>query len=73
MTTGYRSVIGTMWSIPDDAAPIVAEEVYKTLLADGQPSSEHAARALHAAVKVLRSRPEGESLYSWVPFVHFGA
>lgn len=68
---GYRSVIGTMWSIPDEVAPIVAANVYKYLLDGGQPDSERAARALHEGVKELRRSGE-YSFYSWVPFVHYG-
>lgn len=67
----YRSVIGTMWSIPDAAAPIVAAEVYKNLLA-GEPNSKEAAQALHEGVKDLRKKLGQGSFYSWVPFVHYG-
>lgn len=70
---GYRGVIGTMWSIPDEAAPIVASSVYKSLLSDGEPNSERAAYALHDAVKELRrSEAFEKSFYAWAPFVHFG-
>lgn len=70
---GYRGVIGTMWSIPDEVAPIVASSVYRALLSDGEPNSERAAYALHEAVKELRkSEAFGKSFYAWAPFVHFG-
>ena len=68
---GYRSVIGTMWPIPDAAAPIVADKVYQHLLSGGEPNSERAAYALHEGVKELRKSSE-RSFYSWVPFVHYG-
>ena len=68
---GYRGVIGTMWSIPDAAAPIVAAKVYEHLLSKGQPNSKWAAQALHEGVKELRK--SGRYSYnSWVPFVHYG-
>lgn len=68
---GYRSVIGTMWSIPDAAAPIVAAKVYENLFSGGEPDSEQSAQALHEGLKELRKSGQ-HSFYSWVPFVHYG-
>ena len=70
LLAGYRSVVGTMWSIQDDIAPSVADEVYAQLLEDGKPNSAKAAQALHTAVHGLRER--GCSFASWVPFIHMG-
>lgn len=68
---GYRSLIGTMWAIPDATAPLVAEKVYKKLFDGGIPDSGRAARALHGAVKEIR-RESPSGFYSWIPFVHYG-
>ena len=68
--TGCRSVIATMWSIKDDDAPQVAEDVYSRMLKGGQPNSKEAARALHEAIKRLRD--SGAGFLSWVPFIHIG-
>jgi len=70
LLAGYRSVVGTMWSIQDNAAPSIADEVYAQILGDGQPNSARAAQALQAAVRGLRER--GHSFASWVPFIHMG-
>ena len=69
---GYRGVIGTMWSITDEAAPIVASGVYKSLLDGSEANSERAAYALHEAIQVLRKSSTLEMFYAWAPFVHFG-
>jgi len=70
LLAGYRSVIGTMWSIKDDVAPSIGNEVYGQLLKDGTPNSAKAAQALHTAVRGLRER--GCPFGSWIPFIHMG-
>jgi len=67
---GYRSVIATMWSIKDEDAPKVAEDVYKKILKDGKPNRKDAAHALHDAVQRLRE--SGAEFMAWVPFIHLG-
>jgi len=67
---GYRGVIATMWSIKDNDAPQVAEDVYKRILKDGKPNRKDAAHALHDAVKRLRESETG--FMAWVPFIHLG-
>jgi len=67
---GYRGVIATMWSIKDDDAPQVAEDVYKIILKDGKPNRKQAAHALHYAVKRLKD--SGAGFMAWVPFIHLG-
>jgi len=67
---GYRGVIATMWSIKDEDAPQVAEDVYKRILKDGKPNRKDAAHALHDAVKRLRE--SGAGFMAWVPFIHLG-
>jgi CHAT domain-containing protein len=70
LIAGYRSVVATMWSVGDNDAPHVAEDVYGHLRDSGLDTSE-TARALDLAVERLRKRP-GVSVMSWVPFIHIG-
>jgi CHAT domain-containing protein len=73
LSAGYHGVIGTMWSIDDDNAPKVADNVYAHLLKEQNPDSTQAALALHEAVKKLRNESRGEtSFISWVPYIHVG-
>ena len=71
LLSGCRGVIATMWSIQDDDAPKVAEDVYRRILKDGQPNRKGAALALHEATKRLR-KEAGADFISWVPFIHIG-
>jgi CHAT domain-containing protein len=68
--TGYRHVIGTMWSVHDQTAAEVAEAVYTLLTPGGVFDPGRAARALHQAVRGLRE--SGRPLSDWVPFTHTG-
>jgi hypothetical protein len=70
LLAGYRGIIATMWSIKDDDAPLVADEVYARLFMDRQPDHTQAAYALHHAVQQLRQ--QNASFASWVPFIHVG-
>ena len=79
LVTGYRGVVGTMWSISDREAPEVAEDFYRELLARSRdvggkkrPDGEQAAFALHFAVQKLRKRVGDSNFLLWVPYVHFG-
>lgn len=69
--TGYRQVIGTLWSVDDRLAVVVAESVYRRLIAGGRFGPGGAARALHLAIRPLRAgyatRPS-----LWVPYTHTG-
>ena len=67
---GCKGVIATMWSISDNDAPTVAEDVYRHMLKDGKPNRKEAAYALHEAVKRLRD--SGADFMAWVPFIHIG-
>ncbi|KAI0032992.1 CHAT domain-containing protein [Vararia minispora EC-137] len=74
LAVGYKAVIGTMWSIGDQDAPLVADEFYRRLKegylrADGRRS---AAYALHEAVKALKDKVGESDFIRWVPYVHFG-
>jgi CHAT domain-containing protein len=72
LIAGYGSVVGTMWSIQDDDAPIVAEKFYKCLLEEAGGDSRRAAYALHDAVAHLREVRGEDNFASWVPFIHLG-
>ncbi|MEU5869062.1 CHAT domain-containing protein [Nonomuraea sp. NPDC047529] len=69
--TGYRQVIGTLWSVYDDLAADVAEAVYADLTASGRFEPGRAAHALHRAVHGLRDA-RGLPPSAWTPFVHLG-
>jgi CHAT domain-containing protein len=68
--TGYRHVIGTLWSIRDRTAAAVTEAVYTDLTSSGTFEPGRAATALHIAVRRLRDA--GRPLSQWVPFTHTG-
>ncbi|QRV95071.1 CHAT domain protein [Ceratobasidium sp. AG-Ba] len=72
LMAGYPSVIGTMWSIRDEDAPLVADTVYSTMLEDGKMDHTRSARALHKAVKVLQERADENEIWRWAPFIHIG-
>jgi CHAT domain-containing protein len=67
---GYKGVIASMWSINDNDAPYVADEVYAYLFQEQAPEYTRAAHALHHAVQKLRTR--NVPFVSWVPFIHIG-
>lgn len=69
--TGFRHVIGTLWSVYDDTAAEITEAVYAYLTSTGQFDPSRAARALHAAVRRIRDTrklPPSD----WTPFTHTG-
>lgn len=73
LSVGYRSVIGTMWSIPDDSGPIISRKFYEIM--QQQVTARKPLRpayALHEAIKTLRHEIEEDEFMKWVPFVHFG-
>jgi CHAT domain-containing protein len=70
LLSGCRGVIATTWSIRDDDAPRIAQEVYSRMFKDGKPDRKEAAYALHEAVRLLRV--SGADCVSWVPFVYIG-
>jgi CHAT domain-containing protein len=74
LLAGYRGVIATMWSIKDNDAPKIAEDVYAHLFKEFQPDATEAAYALHIAVQKLCGDPKNKkSFFDWVPFIHIGA
>lgn len=68
---GYGGVVGTMWSISDKLAPVVAKDVYGQLFRNGTPPDYRgAARALQDAIGRLRD--SDASFVEWLPFIHVG-
>ncbi|MFD7701751.1 CHAT domain-containing protein [Streptomyces caelestis] len=66
---GYRQVIGSLWTVEDRMAPLLAREVYRRL---GAPDAPDAAHALHRAIAALREHDRyGEPLF-WASVVHSG-
>jgi CHAT domain-containing protein len=80
LAAGYRSVIGTMWSVFDEHGPDLAAFFYEKFLEDttnGGPrvlDGSRAARALHDATKRLWENLSGStySFLEWVPYIHIG-
>jgi tetratricopeptide (TPR) repeat protein len=66
---GFRSVVGTMWEMYDSDAPELAKDFYNAIIKmGGRP--DHAAAALHKALKRFRRRGGPER---WAMFIHVGA
>jgi CHAT domain-containing protein len=73
LNVGYKSVIGTMWSIGDSQATKVAGKFYEAMkkqLADGKELRP--AYALHDAIRNLRESDGVFEFLRWIPFIHFG-
>ncbi|TFK18344.1 mucin-like protein 1 [Coprinopsis marcescibilis] len=73
MFAGFKGVVGTMWSISDVDAPVVADAFYKHMFRNGTerpPDVTEAAYALHLAVQNVREG--GAPFWNWVSYVHFG-
>jgi CHAT domain-containing protein len=78
LSTEYSAVIGTMWFISDQIAPLVADDVYRcpkqgVEQTEGQGGGRlNTAYALHEAVKRLREEVGETNFLRWAPFAHFG-
>jgi CHAT domain-containing protein len=76
LAAGYRSVVGTMWSVFDKHCPDIAlEDFYMNLLEDTEEpkiDGSRAARALHAATQQLQEKvfDTPYSFLAWVPYTH---
>jgi CHAT domain-containing protein len=69
--SGFRSVIGTMWSVDDDVVVHVVSAFYDNLVdGSGRLNCTWATEALHKAVKSSRKRI---SLEQQIVFIHIGA
>ncbi|KAG0700577.1 CHAT domain-containing protein [Suillus ampliporus] len=68
--SGFRSVIGSMWSVDDEVARQVVSAFYDNLVdGSGRLDCKQAAIALHKAVKLLRKKIP---LEQQIVFVHIG-
>jgi CHAT domain-containing protein len=69
---GFKSVIGTMWSMGDVDGPIVAKTVYDELFAGDCDMLDFdiVPYALDTAVRTLRA--QGLEPSRWAPYIHFG-
>ena len=73
--SGFRSVVGTMWSMADIDGQVLARHFYASVFSErwqGVPYYERTAEALRDAVQELR-RKTNMSTERWVNFVHYGA
>lgn len=71
---GFRSVVGTLWTMADADGPELAQRFYGCMMYDRQERGVDAgssARALHVAVRGLREA--GVPVERWSTFVHIGA
>lgn len=67
---GFRSVIGTMWSVDDEVVGKIASAFYEGLVDDsGRLDCTRAARALHQAMKKLRGDIPFDQQ---IVFIHIG-
>ncbi|EUC55398.1 aromatic di-alanine and TPR containing protein, partial [Rhizoctonia solani AG-3 Rhs1AP] len=73
LMAGYSSVIATMWSVVDEDAPLVADQVYGELIMEGKLGNGEAGRALHNAVTRLREKVGEKEFGRWVPYIHIGS
>ncbi|KAF9029452.1 hypothetical protein BDZ89DRAFT_950536 [Hymenopellis radicata] len=69
---GFQNVVGTMWSINDNDAPVFATAFYSYLISDAHGDSSRTAEALHYAVRKLRDQVGESNFFKWVPFIHVG-
>jgi CHAT domain-containing protein len=69
---GFKSVVGTMWSMGDVDGPIVAKTVYSELFAGDEEMFDFdvVPYALDAAVRKLRA--QGLEPSRWAPYIHIG-
>jgi len=75
---GFRSVVGTLWSMADEDGPDVAKDFYGHMFRDLQKVDfRDAAEALNIVTKKMRRRGikdrDSTMLFRWVNFVHIGA
>ncbi|KAJ7676193.1 CHAT domain-containing protein [Mycena rosella] len=71
IAAGFRSAVGTLWSMDDRDGPSVAENFYTHLFRDGRrPRATDTAEALRSTVGELRAN--NTPYARWVPFIHMG-
>ncbi|GAB1519472.1 hypothetical protein RhiTH_002540 [Rhizoctonia solani] len=70
---GYPSVVGTLWSVSDSDAPLVADQIYRHIVKIKKVGSGEVGRALHSAVGALREGIGEKEFIRWVPYIHIGS
>jgi hypothetical protein len=74
---GFPMVIGSLWQIHDELAPMVAEHVYQEMLTEGLLDVRKAARGLHFAIRKIKGRSREWTRSKpalWCgPYIHVGA
>ncbi|MGW3788500.1 CHAT domain-containing protein [Micromonospora chokoriensis] len=70
--TGYRHVIGTLWSVYDsDHTTRLFRALYEGIISDGRLYPHRSAHALHRATRELRDAAADQPSV-WTPFTHTG-
>ncbi|THG93917.1 hypothetical protein EW026_g7440 [Hermanssonia centrifuga] len=69
---GFRSIVGTLWTMSDEDGPVLAEKFYMHMLRNGLDNMDvhDSAEAVHLATKSMRE--SGVPLHRWTTFVHVG-
>ncbi|KAF9458485.1 CHAT domain-containing protein [Collybia nuda] len=67
---GFKSVVGTLWSMNDQDGPVVAEKVYSQLYKNETLDPDEIPYALDDATRDLRE--EGLRPSRWALFIHMG-
>ncbi|MFF2996577.1 CHAT domain-containing protein [Streptomyces sp. NPDC057950] len=68
----FRNVVSTLWTVGDDTAPRITEEVYEIVADPGLGiDASRTAYALHEAVDRARRRQPYRPV-GWASYVHFG-
>lgn len=70
---GFRSVVGTLWTMSDKDGPELAQKFYSYMLREGVDCADwrSSAMALHLAVQDMRH--QGIPAERWATFIHIGA
>ena len=74
-SSGFRSVIGTLWRMADKDGPDLAKYFYESIFSDKRqkvPYHERSAEALAEAVRRLRDEKQ-VTVERWVNYTHIGA
>ncbi|MGR6320767.1 CHAT domain-containing protein [Micromonospora soli] len=70
--TGFRHVIGALWSVYDNDHTIqLFRTLYEEIITDGCLYPDRSARALHRATRALRDTARDQPSV-WTPFTHTG-
>ena len=68
---GYRHVVGSLWWISDDLAPLIANAIYSRMVVNGVPDVSLSAIAVNAASRDLRDQYKSHPA-RWAGYIHVG-